>query len=115
MSSSFLWGKQLKLGESHAGQIALTRQIEWMPDLSLIHDSLTEKIKATGDRFACYMGIPLEAKGELKGVLQLFHRSPLNPTQDWLDFLQALAGQAAIAIDNALLRDEQEKPTSAWC
>jgi PAS domain S-box-containing protein len=107
MSPSYLWDEHLNLGESHAGQIALTRRMEWLPDLSVIHDSLTEKIQATGDRFACYMGIPLEAKGELKGVLQVFHRSPLNPSHEWLDFLQSLAGQAAIAIDNALLRNEQ--------
>jgi PAS domain S-box-containing protein len=107
MSPSSLWDAHLNLGESHAGQIALTRRMEWLPDLSVIHDSLTEKIRATGDRFACYMGIPLEAKGELKGVLQIFHRSLLNPTREWLDFLQSLAGQAAIAIDNALLRNEQ--------
>ncbi len=46
---------------------------------------------------------PLIAKGHIKGVLELFHRAPLGITQEWLDFLDALAGQAAIAIDSAAL------------
>ena len=36
-------------------------------------------------------------------MLEIFHRSPLNPDFEWLDFLNTLAGQAAIAIDNATL------------
>jgi diguanylate cyclase (GGDEF)-like protein len=42
-------------------------------------------------------------------VLELYHRSPLEPNLDWTTFLEALAGQAAIAIDNAaLFRDLQQ-------
>jgi putative nucleotidyltransferase with HDIG domain len=47
--------------------------------------------------------VPLIAKGQVKGVLEVFHRAPLEPGQEWLDFLEALAGQAAIAVDNATL------------
>jgi response regulator RpfG family c-di-GMP phosphodiesterase len=53
-----------------------------------------------------YIVIPLSAKGKLKGVLEIFHRSPLKKDQDWLDFLELLAGQAAIAIDNAAMFDD---------
>lgn len=49
------------------------------------------------------MGTPLIAKGQVKGVLEIFQRSPfvLNPEQR--AFLEILAGQAAIAIDSAQL------------
>ena len=47
--------------------------------------------------------MPLIAKGQVKGVLEIFHRAPLEPDQEWLDFLDTLAVQAAIAIDNAEL------------
>jgi len=53
--------------------------------------------------FVSYYGMPLIAKGQVKGVLEIFNRKPLNPDQDWLDFFTTLAGQAAIAIDNAEL------------
>ena len=51
------------------------------------------------------MQSPLLAKGKIKGVLEIFHRTPLNPKSDWLDFLETLAGQASIAIDSGQLFD----------
>jgi HD-GYP domain-containing protein (c-di-GMP phosphodiesterase class II) len=42
-------------------------------------------------------------KGEVVGVLEVFHRSLLNPDADWLAFLETLAGQAAIAVADARL------------
>ena len=43
------------------------------------------------------------AKGQLKGILEVFHRNPLDPDEEWLTFLETLAEQAAIAIDNTEL------------
>lgn len=53
--------------------------------------------------FKTYVAVPLVAKDEVEGVLEVFTRIPLHPEAEWLDFLQTLAGQAAIAIENALL------------
>jgi putative nucleotidyltransferase with HDIG domain len=50
--------------------------------------------------FVTYHCLSLVAKGVQKGVLEIFHRAPLNPDDEWLNFLETLAGQAAIAIDN---------------
>ncbi len=36
-------------------------------------------------------------------MLEIFHRVPLLTYPEWIDFLETLAGQAAIAIDNATL------------
>ena len=54
-------------------------------------------------QFACAYAAPLLAKGEVKGVLEVFARHPCEPDKDWFDFFETLAGQAAIAIDNAQL------------
>jgi putative nucleotidyltransferase with HDIG domain len=53
--------------------------------------------------------VPLIVKGQVKGVLELFHRTPLDPDPDWLEFLETIAGQAAIAIDNAGLFDSLQR------
>ena len=53
--------------------------------------------------FVCYFGVPLIVKRKVKGVLEIFHRAPLQPYPEWLEFLDILAGQAAIAIENATL------------
>jgi PAS domain S-box-containing protein len=50
-----------------------------------------------------YVGVPLIAKGQIKGVLEVYHRSLHEPEPEWLNLLETLAGQAAIAIDNAQL------------
>jgi putative nucleotidyltransferase with HDIG domain len=48
-------------------------------------------------------------KGNVRGVLELFHRATLQPYPEWLDFLNTLAGQAAIAVDNATLFENLER------
>ena len=57
------------------------------------------------EQLAVYYSVPLVAKGQVTGVLEIYHRSPLNPDAEWLSFLDALAVQAAIAIDHAELVD----------
>jgi HD-GYP domain-containing protein (c-di-GMP phosphodiesterase class II) len=53
--------------------------------------------------FVSYYAVPLVAAGQIKGVLELWHRSPLRLEEEELEFLETLAGQAAIAVDNANL------------
>jgi HD-GYP domain-containing protein (c-di-GMP phosphodiesterase class II) len=53
--------------------------------------------------FATYSAVPLIAKGEVKGVLEVFNRSVCERGNDWLEFLETMAGQVAIAIDNSQL------------
>jgi response regulator RpfG family c-di-GMP phosphodiesterase len=49
--------------------------------------------------FVAYAGIPLIAKGEVLGALEVYNRKYFEPDEDWLDFFTTLAGQAAIAVD----------------
>jgi signal transduction histidine kinase/ActR/RegA family two-component response regulator len=58
-----------------------------------------------GKDFVDYYGIPLLAKTGVKGVLEIFHRSPLHLKPEWMEFVETLAGEAAIAIDSAQLFD----------
>jgi HD-GYP domain-containing protein (c-di-GMP phosphodiesterase class II) len=53
--------------------------------------------------FISYFAISLIAKGEFKGLMQVFKREIFTPDEEWINFLETLAGQAAIAIDNAQL------------
>ena len=43
------------------------------------------------------------AKGQVKGVFEIFCRKRFTADPEWLDFFDALSVQAAIAIDNATL------------
>jgi PAS domain S-box-containing protein/putative nucleotidyltransferase with HDIG domain len=103
---------RLRLGESYAGRAALERQTIVIEELTqdLLKPALTENLP--GENFAAYVGTPLLAKGQVKGVLEVFHRSPLYPDEEWINFFEMLARQAAIAIDNAnLFADMQRSNT----
>jgi putative nucleotidyltransferase with HDIG domain len=64
------------------------------------------------ESFVAMFCVPLIAKGQVVGVLEVFHRAPLNPDADWLGFLATLAGQAAIAVADAwLFNDLQQSNT----
>jgi putative nucleotidyltransferase with HDIG domain len=63
----------------------------------------------TKEKFTSYIGVPLIAKRRVVGVLEVYNRSPLRRESDWMDFLETLAGQAAIAIDNASLYQELQR------
>jgi len=59
--------------------------------------------------FVSYFGIPLIANTKIMGVLEIFHRSPFKLGKERFDFLEMLARQVAIAIDNATLYKDLEQ------
>ncbi|RPI20803.1 MAG: GAF domain-containing protein, partial [Chloroflexota bacterium] len=100
---------RLQLGEGLAGQVALERTYKFIPNLQNLDDAMFGALPFVHEGFTSYVALPLVAKGEIKGVLELFHRSQLAPSSDWFEFLQALSSQAAIAIDNAELFDQLQR------
>lgn len=92
-----------RLGEGHAGSAALTHRTVHVPNLPETGSKFMRASLLAGENFLEYYGVPLISKGEVKGVLEVFHRSPLSPKPEWLELLETLAGQTAIAIDNAHL------------
>jgi PAS domain S-box-containing protein len=59
--------------------------------------------------FCAYVGVPLLVKGQVKGLIEIFHRSPFEPDRAWLDFLESLSHKAAIAIDNAGMFEQLQR------
>ena len=107
--SSLQQNVRIRLGESHAGRAALERKLEYIPDLSGIHDELTAHLETAGEHFTSFVAFPLIAKDEIKGVLELFHRTQLDIDPEWVNLLETLGNQAAIAIDNAQLFSRQQQ------
>jgi HD-GYP domain-containing protein (c-di-GMP phosphodiesterase class II) len=93
---------RLRPGEGYPGRAALERRTINIPDLAEVTDFMHAPL-VTGELFVAYYAVPLIAKGQVKGVLEIFQRSTLEPDPEWLNFLETLAGQAAIAVDNATL------------
>ena len=80
----------IRLGEGLAGHVALTRQMLDIPELAKVelHPSFRDMIDREG--FITYRCLPLIAKGEVKGVLELYHRSALPSDPEWNDLLNLL-------------------------
>ncbi|MBA4383660.1 MAG: hypothetical protein C0410_02900 [Anaerolinea sp.] len=89
----------LRLGESLAGKAAVTREMVVVKNL-IDSNILFANQQLAKEQFVSYYGVPLVAKGELRGVLEVFSRTQHTPDDDWVNFLKSLAEQAAIAIDN---------------
>ena len=94
---------RLRLGEGYAGQAALERRIIHVSDLRSRQTNLLRSPLFGAEDFISTYCVPLIAKGQVKGVLEIFHRSQLESDMEWMNFLESLAAQAAIAIDNAEL------------
>ena len=92
----------VKLGEEIAGRAALDGIL--MDGHRLTKDFFAVNSPAlVNEGFTCFYAVPLISKGKLKGVLEIFEKEHLHHDRGWVDFLNSLAGQAAIAIDNASL------------
>ncbi len=91
---------QLKSNEAYTGRAAVEQRtihvIEGGKELSRFPHLSKEG-------FVEYYGIPLIVKGEVKGVLEVYHRTPLSLNAEQLDFLETLAGLSAIATENSQL------------
>ena len=98
----------LRIGEGNAGRAVMERRIVEVPNLSDTDGSFKRAQLLADEAFVSYYAVPLITKGEVKGVLEVFHRSRFNPDHEWLNFLETLGGQTAIAIENSkLLQDLQ--------
>jgi putative nucleotidyltransferase with HDIG domain len=94
---------QVRVGEHEAGRAALERRVVVARDLRHAEDGRALREGLAVESFETYYAVPLIAKGQVNGVLEIFHRSALDVNQEWLEFLETLAGQAAIAINNTSL------------
>ncbi len=93
---------RLKLGEDYPGRAALERRTIAIYNLAKSQEPFENRF-IEDEGFATFFAVPLIAKGKVKGVLDVFHHSPFTADADWLNFLEGLAGQTAIAIDNSEL------------
>lgn len=107
--SDAIWSIRLRLGEGHAGLAAIERRMVSVPDLSKEPEESARAQLLADERFVACFAVPLVAKGQLIGILEAYHREHVGAEPEWGNFLQALAGQASIAINNAALFDDLQR------
>jgi putative nucleotidyltransferase with HDIG domain len=100
---------RLRLGEGIAGRAAQQQQIINIRDLRTDPQTLAYAPSLAREGFTSYYATPLITQGKVKGVLELFHHSMLDPDEEWLNFLEALGAQAAIAIESTTLFEDLQR------
>ena len=95
---------RLPVDESLPGRVISSRRIETVNALGAFSQFRRRSLFAR-EGFKAYGAVPLMTRGKLLGALEIFHRSPLSPDEEWVSFLDALGSVAAVAIDNAAMQE----------
>jgi HD-GYP domain-containing protein (c-di-GMP phosphodiesterase class II) len=103
--TNLMKGFAINSGDGWAGEAARTRKSIMIPDINQPSDKQINPAPSVEELVSYYV-IPLITNNQVKGVMECFTRSPMHLDQDWKDFINLLAGQAAIAINSAQLFDE---------
>ncbi|MFN8383310.1 MAG: HD domain-containing phosphohydrolase [Anaerolineales bacterium] len=93
----------VRVGDGMTGRAALELQTIYCPDLGQINLQISDVIQGVG--VIDFYAVPLFAHESLRGVLEVYDRSP-HPDSEWKNYLETLAGQAAIAIAQSTLLDD---------
>lgn len=99
----------LRMGDGFAGKSALERKIIHIPDLQEEPGEFRLSPHFLEEGFVTYYALPLIARGELLGVLEIFNRRYHRPEAGFLDFLETLSHQIAIAIENVMGIEEKKR------
>jgi GAF domain-containing protein/nitrogen-specific signal transduction histidine kinase len=104
-------GFKLKIGEGLAGWVVERREPALINDL--INDPRWVKTSASSREHRSAIAMPLLVAEDVIGVLMVFHRKPSYFSGELLNMVKAIAGQVAVAINNAhlyeLIRDQAER------
>jgi DNA-binding CsgD family transcriptional regulator/GAF domain-containing protein len=99
---------RLPVHEALAGQVLVGQA-----DASLITpDEGRRRTLFAREGFRSRRALPLRSQGRLTGLIEVFSREDLQPDQEWLDFLEVLASEAAVAIDRAGILDRPDMSTA---
>jgi GAF domain-containing protein/ActR/RegA family two-component response regulator len=111
VSSEFLRGLRVRLGEGTAGRAAQERRPVWTADI--LSDPAMElspetRLLVEREGYHGVLSIPIFIKGEMYGGLSVYWWQPHPVSKEEIEVMTALGGQAAVAIDNArLFADER--------
>jgi PAS domain S-box len=94
---------RLNFGEGYAGQAASYHKVISVMDLRKEENGFLRSPFFKLEGFVTFHAIPLVVKEKVMGVLEVFFRKKTDLDAEWLKFLQSLADQTAIALDNAQL------------
>jgi putative nucleotidyltransferase with HDIG domain len=103
---------RLRSAGNLAERVIRERRAIHLNDLKDLGDTLEACWLIQNEGFHTYHAVPLLAKGQVLGALEVFQRSPFEPDREWLGFFATVAEQASIAIDSAHLFSDLQRANS---
>ncbi|MBI5034327.1 MAG: GAF domain-containing protein [Chloroflexi bacterium] len=92
---------RLRLDEIFETHAVVENQITMVPRLQQSPTNDARRQVWEEEQFVANAKVPLVVNNQVKGMIEVFKRMPLLVDQAWKDYFQALATQAAIAINHA--------------
>jgi HD-GYP domain-containing protein (c-di-GMP phosphodiesterase class II) len=99
----------IRIGQGGAGTAALEHRTVSTFNMNDQSPDISPPLELEREGFVSYYAVPLFVKGQIKGVMELYHRQSLQPAEDWLEFLSTLAQRAALAIDSGEMFQNLQK------
>lgn len=100
---------QLRPGEGYVGNALLEHRLVHLTNLPAAGDKFPHAQLLAGEDFVDYQALPLIVKGQVKGVLEIYHRTPVDLDKEWLEFLKNFTDQVAAASDKAALLNSLQR------
>jgi GAF domain-containing protein/ActR/RegA family two-component response regulator len=106
LSPEFVGALRVRIGEGTTGKAMRDRKPVWTADiLADIGISLAPDTRdlVMREGYRAVLSVPMSTKSEVHGVLSAYWWEPHEPSESEVRLMTALAGQAAIALENARL------------
>ena len=91
----------LKIDKCLSGRAVLEKRTIYIPNFGESIDQFKDCLYSNEEGFSSMFCSPILVQGQVQGVMEVFFKEFINPTKDWLEFLETLSGQAAIAVENS--------------
>jgi response regulator RpfG family c-di-GMP phosphodiesterase len=92
-------GSQTELREAYAWRVVRQQEKVFFPRLAEVPE-LPRLAWVEQEGFVSYLGLPLISGETVKGMLEFYQRTELDLEPDWLETLEALAGQVQVALEH---------------
>ena len=100
---------RIRVGEDIPGRAALNQEIVYVSDLTRPRPASPYPERVAGENFVSTFAIPLVAKGQLYGVLELFYRRLVQNDLEWEEYLETLGRQVSMAIDGIYMFEQLQQ------
>ena len=93
----------LRLEDTPAGKAVTTGEIVRISNISRSKSDFARLTDLAIEDMAAYVAVPLVAKKQVTGVLELWSRGQIGANAEWVNALEEIAEKGAIALANVML------------